>query len=121
MEKIKLAPEAVTTNSYIDSIGRHIFYDSVKKQNIDLSKASAKKKEYNEHYHKFNVLAFKLKEEEDIRLFEIAKYLWEDYFDNIQEVLNCFDENNMWALREEAAVTYNKGSIKNILDSFLYL
>ena len=89
--------------------------------NIDLEKVSIKKKAYNEDFYKFNILVSNLKDEEALPIFEVAMYLYRDYFDTMQEVLCCFDENNHWMLKEEAAQMYHMDGVKNTLDSFLFM
>ncbi len=105
---------------YVETLQRKKFFTEVENNNIDITHVSVKKKEYNEHYHKFNILIDKLVDKGSITLFEIALYLYQDYFDDMKDVLNCFDENNQWALREESSIRYHKGSLKTILDNFLF-
>lgn len=109
-----------TEDIYLEEFSKNEFFNIIKRHNIDMDRVSVKKKEYNDHYHKFNVIIYKLKEENDISLFDIAMYLYKDYFDDINDVMNCFDENNKWALKEEANLKYHKGSLKTILDNFLF-
>ena len=60
-----------------------------------------------------------MKSTNQIKLFDICMYLFEDYFDKPTDVMNCFDENNTWNLKEEVSTAYHKKSVKSILDSFL--
>jgi hypothetical protein len=105
---------------YIDQMHRQNFFDKVIAAGIEIESVSIKKKEFNEHYHKFNILIDKLVCANEISLFEIAIFLYQDYFDDMKNVLNCFDENNQWALQEESNIRYHKGSLKNVLDNFLF-
>jgi len=106
--------------SYIDSMHRSDFFKKIANAKIDITNVSIKKKEYNEDYHKFNILIDKLVAGDEISLFEIAIFLYQDFFDDMKDVLNCFDENNQWALQEEMNIRYHKGSLKNVLDNFLF-
>lgn len=108
-------------NQYLDEVMKTRFYDLIKRKDIDLTKVSIKKKAYNEDFYKFNILVSELKEAYNLPIFEIALYLYKDYFDTMTEVMCCFDENNTWMLREEAAQQYHLDSVKNTLDSFLFM
>ena len=105
---------------YVDSMHRKDFFHKISESGINIENVSIKKKEYNEDYHRFNILIDKLVQNSEITLFEIAIFLYQDYFDDMKNVLNCFDENNQWALQEESNIRYHKGSLKNVLDNFLF-
>ncbi len=107
-------------NFYVSHYDKIAFFKEVTDAGIDIEKASAKKKEYNEDYHKFNKLLDDLKSDNHIKLFDVCMYLFEDYFDNVKTVMSCFDENNQWNLKEEASLAYHKKSVKSILDNFLF-
>jgi hypothetical protein len=105
---------------YANHYDKERFLDIVREQGIDIEKTSVKKKQYNEHYHKFNILLDKMKSDNQIKLFDVCMYLYEDYFDKIPAVMACFDENNSWNLKEEVSASYHKKSVKSLLDSFLF-
>lgn len=107
-------------NIKIDEMEKQKFFSLVEIAKIDLKSVSLPKKELNDHFHKFNVLVGRLNGR-GFSVFDIAMYLFEDYFERIQDVLNCFDENNLWLLKEEASLKYHKGKLKTILDNFLFM
>lgn len=99
---------------------RKRFFEEIEKAGIDLKSTSTKKNETNKHFHMFNVIIDKMVERGNITLYEIAIYLFKDYFDTAPEVLGCFDDNNRWALEEEMNIMYHRKSMKSILDNFLF-
>jgi len=109
-----------TADDVSHGIDRKHLIQSIKSKGIDIKNVSIRRKEYNEDYHKFNLLIDRMKEEQEVELWEVALYLFQDYFDSAADVLNCFDENNRWGLTEEMRVRYHKGSLKNSLGNFLY-
>lgn len=110
-----------TETSLFNNIEKKEFFKEVEKEGINIEKVCIKKKEYNEHFHKFNILVDRLREDEGKSLIDIAVYLYEDYFDKLQDVWACFDENNTWVIQEEIEIRQHKGSVKSILDHFLFL
>lgn len=104
---------------YANYYDKERFFSLIREQRIDIEKASIKKKEYNDHYHKFNILLDQMKGDNQIKLFDVCLYLFQDYFDKPSDVMNCFDENNSWNLKEEVSEAYHVKSVKSILDSFL--
>lgn len=104
-----------------NNIEKKRFFDLIDNENIDISKVCVKKKEYNDHFHRFNILVNRLKEDENKSIIDIAVYLYEDYFTKLQDVWSCFDENNTWTLQEEIEIKKRKGNVKSILDHFLFL
>lgn len=107
-------------NFYVSHYDKIAFFKEIEEYGIDIEKTSIKRKEYNEHYFKFNILLDRMKTDNHIKLFDVCMYLFEDYFDNVKDVMACFDENNQWNLKEEASLSYHKKSVKSILDNFLF-
>lgn len=105
---------------YAGHFDKERFLEIVREEGIDIEKTSIKKKQYNEHYHKFNILLDRMKTDNQVRLFDVCLYLFEDYFHKPSDVMACFDENNQWVLKEEVSEAYHKKSVKSILDNFLF-
>ena len=105
----------------INNMEKEDFFKLLKKNSILLSNVSIKKKEYNEDYFKFNILVSGLVEESKFTVFDIALFLFEDYFHTVTDVMSCFDENNLYNLKMEGEEIYHRDSFKNTLDNFLYI
>jgi hypothetical protein len=110
-----------TERNVFNNIEKRNFFSLVESRGVDIGRVCVKRKEYNEHYHKFNILVDYLKEKEGKSLIDMAIYLHEDYFDKLADVWACFDENNTWAMQEEAMLINRKECGKSILDNFMFL
>lgn len=75
-----------------------------KSQKIEtfLELVSSGKRVKNEAFHRFNLFVSNQIREKNIQLSDIAIFLEEDYFE-FKAVLNCFNEENLYLLREEMA------------------
>lgn len=67
-----------------------------------LELVSSGKRVKNESFHRFNLFVSKEIKEKNIHLSDIAIFLEEDFFE-FKAVLNCFNEENLYLLREEMA------------------
>lgn len=67
-----------------------------------LELVSSGKRVKNESFHRFNLFVSTQIKEKNIQLSDIAIFLEEDYFE-FKAVLNCFNEENLYLLREEMA------------------
>jgi hypothetical protein len=76
--------------------------DSSKEMETFLELVSSGKRVRNESFHRFNLFVSNQIREKNIQLSDIAIFLEEDYFE-FKAVLNCFNEENLYLLREEMA------------------
>jgi hypothetical protein len=102
----------------VKKITKEQLYNEIKKHNIDINGVSNGKRVGNENFHRFNLLIRRLIRLESVTLSDIAFYLEEDYFD-FKVVLSCFNEENIYLLREELVKRFNYKKKKTKLNTFL--
>lgn len=73
-----------------------------KKLEVFLELVSSGKRVKNESFHRFNLFISGQIKTKNIHLSDIAIFLEEDFFE-FKAVLNCFNEENLYLLREEMA------------------
>lgn len=102
----------------VKKITKEQLYNEIKKHNIDMDIVSNGKRVGNENFHRFNLLVRRLTRLESLTLSDIAFYLEEDYFD-FKVVISCFNEENVYLLREELVKRFNYKKKKTKLKEFI--
>lgn len=110
--------DRTTESEIFKQLGKRKFFKLVEDCEIDFDKVVLKKKSCNEDFHKFNYVVKKLYQAKKISLVDISIYMYTDLFP-IKEVLSCFNEENMWSLRNELGQKHNIKMNKSILHHFL--
>lgn len=94
------------------------FFEELDKLKLDMDLVSNGKRVKNESFHRFNLFLSNIIKTKNIQLSDVAIFLEEDYFD-FKAVLNCFNEENLYLLREEMAGKLPR--IKTKLKKFIEL
>lgn len=102
----------------IKKISKEQLFNEIKKHNIDMELVSNGKRIGNETFHRFNLLVRRLNRIESLSISDIAFYLEEDLFD-FKVVISCFNEENVYLLREELVKRFNYKKKKTKLKEFL--
>lgn len=101
----------------LQNISKEKFFKYLERYNIDLIKVSNKKKDFNDDFHRFNLIVKKLKNQERISMIECAKFLFIDMFDE-RKVLDCFNDGNKFELKCELKEMYSKLFLKKAFKLF---
>ena len=118
LHKTESIIDRTAENEIFKQIGKRRFFSLVDECEIDFDKVVRKKKSCNEDFHKFNYIVKKLYQAKKISMIDIAIYMYTDLF-KVKDVLACFNEENMWNLRQELAQKHNIKMNKSILQHFL--
>jgi hypothetical protein len=88
------------------NLSKEVFSTEMEKMGFDLMLVANGRRNKNEHFHKFNIFIKMMNSEKKFSIHDMALYLEEDYFD-MKTVANCFNEENLYILREEMTLKYN--------------
>jgi len=102
----------------IKKITKEQLFNELSKHDIDMEVVSNGKRVGNSQFHMFNLIIRKLHTREHLSLSDIAFFLEEDYFD-FKKVVACFNEENMYLLREEMVKRFNYKKKKTRLKEFI--
>jgi hypothetical protein len=102
----------------VKKIAKEQLYAEIRKHNINMEIVSNGKRVGNDNFHKFNLLVRRLNKLESFTISDIAFYLEEDLFD-FKVVVSCFNEENVYLLREELIKRFNYKKKKTKLKEFM--
>lgn len=88
------------------------FFKSLSEMSLDMDVVVNGRRNKNEQFHRFNLFVKDMYESR-ILMQDIFYFLEEDLFDT-KTVLSCFNEENLFLLREELAIKYSKKKKSNL-------
>lgn len=96
-------------------ISKDVFTKELSKLNLDFSLVSNGRRHKNEHFHRFNIFIKDMNYVKKFSIHDMALFMEEDFFE-MKTVINCFNEENLYVLREEVSHRYNIKRTKSRLD-----
>jgi hypothetical protein len=95
-------------------ISKSLFIEELEKMKFDLELVSNGRRNKNEHFHKFNLFIKRMNTEQKFSMCDMFIFMEEDYFDT-KTVMGCLNEENIYVLREEASIRFNRKQKKSRL------
>ena len=96
----------------VRSVLKKRFFESLSQMSLDMDVVVNGRRNKNEQFHRFNLFVKDMYESR-ILMQDIFYFLEEDLFDT-KTVLSCFNEENLFLLREELAIKYSKKKKSNL-------
>jgi len=95
------------------------FFNGISEMGIDLKEVPLEKKNSGSNFIKFNYFVEKFMDKENVGVFQMAVFLFEDFFDSYRDVMKCFDDDHRQMLEDEARVKTNRGVSSSALKDIL--
>jgi hypothetical protein len=113
---MSLTPKKEIYKNIEDDIVRTVlkkrFFESLSQMGLDMEVVINGRRNKNEQFHRFNLFVKDMYESR-ILMQDIFYFMEEDMFDT-KTVLSCFNEENLFLLREELAIKYSKKKKSNL-------
>lgn len=96
------------------------FFKGISDMGIDLKEVPLEKKTCGDNFIRFNYFVEKFIDKENVGVFDMAVYLFEDYFDSYRDILKCFDDDHRQMLEIEARIKTNRAvPTSSLRDAFV--